>query len=145
MKAIITIGVSGSGKSTWANDFVSKNKNYIVIERDKIRSSIQNIDDGYVVWNMWKWSDEKIVNKKQTELLNLAFENKQNIIISDTNISSKTRKMFEELFNKHKYKIEYKWFDIDIEEAIKRDSLRKYPIGKTVIETQFKKYNEIKN
>ena len=144
MEAILTIGISGSGKSTWANDFVLKNKNYVIIEKDKIRSSIQNIDEGHVVWDMWRWSGEKTVNKKQTEMINNCFENKQNIIISDTNISPKTRKYFEELFKQNDYKIMYKYFDIDIGEAIKRDSLRKYPVGRPVIETQYKKYKEIK-
>lgn len=45
-KLIIMCGVPGSGKSTWAKDFVTKN-NAIIVSRDEIRYSILKEGEDY--------------------------------------------------------------------------------------------------
>ena len=40
MKAILTIGVSASGKTTWAEQFVKENEWWVNINRDDIRFTI---------------------------------------------------------------------------------------------------------
>ena len=37
LKIIITRGIPGSGKTTWAKDVVKENSNYIRINRDDLR------------------------------------------------------------------------------------------------------------
>ena len=42
LKVIISVGVSASGKSTWATNFVSSNPNYVKIGRDDFRYSLNS-------------------------------------------------------------------------------------------------------
>ena len=39
-KMILTLGLPASGKSTWAWDYVSKNKNTVIVCRDDIRADL---------------------------------------------------------------------------------------------------------
>lgn len=39
-KLIILVGISGSGKSTWATEYIQKNPDTLRINRDDIRKSL---------------------------------------------------------------------------------------------------------
>ncbi len=52
VKIIITRGIPGSGKTTWAKNFVKNNPNYIRISRDDLRS---------ILIGKWDWSIEDVV------------------------------------------------------------------------------------
>lgn len=47
MKVIFCVGISGSGKSTWATNYIKKHPNTIRINRDDIRKSLVGTLDGY--------------------------------------------------------------------------------------------------
>lgn len=40
MEVIVTVGISGSGKSTWSREFIKNNKNSIIICPDDIREEL---------------------------------------------------------------------------------------------------------
>lgn len=139
-KAIITIGVSASGKSTWANN----QKGFVVISRDDLRYEFLVKKLGIKVplsdlFKLWKWHDEKDITQIQYDLIKQNSNKNQNVIIADTNITDKTRKQLTTLLNSVGYQVEYKYFDIDLEVAIERDKNREVSVGKDVITQQWNK------
>lgn len=142
-KAILTIGISSSGKTTWATEFVSDKTNWIVISRDDIRRNIQ-IERGIFVgnsgvnWRMWKWSDEKLVTekfwKKVNDSLNL------NLIIADTNLNSIFRQRTVDKLIELGFEIEIKEFHISVEESWRRDAARENGVGHSVIMKQYEQW-----
>ena len=72
-----------------------------------------------------------------------ALELGYNVIIDATNLNKKVILFWETLAWSYKAEVEFKMFDIELEEAIRRDSLRPNPVEAMVI-TRF--YNDyIKN
>lgn len=97
---VILIGVSGSGKSTWAN----AQKGYVVISRDEIRRGM----------NIIKSDGKKAVGDAETERTVFDTEIAQirhymsygmNIIIDDTNLSPYTRSIFAGMALAYNYDI----------------------------------------
>ncbi len=122
-KAIITIGVSASGKSTWAQEFaydqLMKGTSFHIIERDKIRADIlfnrklTKPGDG-VVWAKWKWKWENEVTAIADEMLEAAIANEfvHGVIFSDTNLNAERRKALANTLVKKGFEVEEKFFDI---------------------------------
>lgn len=138
-KAIFTVGVSASGKTTWAESQVG----YININRDDIR--FQHICNGIRSWRVYKFNkaNEQKVNSIQTSMLSDAIVAGKDIIISDTNLNPKNYQwMYLQLENAG-YDIEFKFFPISYEEALKRDAGRDNPVGQQVIARQFEQWNKL--
>ena len=137
MKLILTVGISASGKTTWAE---SQN-NIVNINRDNIRFSV--IQPGSD-WSTYKFNKKN--EKRVTELeLNAATEVTKfgsDIIISNTNLNSKTREFWKDFAKHHNYEFEIKEFPITLEEAIKRDNLRQNGVGERVIRKQYQQWLE---
>lgn len=134
---IITIGLPGSGKTTWAKDFVKENPNYVRVERDELRFSLKNIPIGDSKF-------EKLVTQLQYQMVHTSLNNKYNVILSDTNCNKKYLLQFIDEF-KTKADITFKVFDTPIEECIKRDSLREKKVGEDIIKRMNNGFVEIKN
>lgn len=147
-KIIFTIGVSASGKTTWANQFVNTPQ-VAIIERDSIRRFIYTTSyNQQFVWAGWKWNMENQVDCIQHFAIGNALlsNDVRTIIISDTNLKPKTINQIIDVCDNSTMPIMYyyKLFDIDINEAIKRDSNRVHSVGKEVIEKQFNMLNQLK-
>lgn len=147
MKAIVTVGVSASGKSTWADSHVREmavaSQTWKKIERDCIRRSIL-IEKGVcheLQWDKWRFKWEKVVNSIQTEMIESAAGSRTNIIISDTNLNKDRRRWLINRLKGFGYDVEEKWFPITFEEAVARDNKRKNGVGYSIIAQQFKTLN----
>lgn len=135
-KLVLTVGISASGKSTWAN---KQNKDeYVNINRDDIRASL--FDD--FSWGTYKFSkkNEEKVTKIQMEMVQHAFINNMHIIISDTNLNEKYRNQWKEYAAKIGYQFEIVEFPIDFDEAVKRDNQRENGVGQDVIYKQYQQW-----
>lgn len=139
MKAIFTIGVSASGKTTWAE----QQKGFVNINRDDIR--FETFCGGVRSWSLYKFSkaNEAKVSEIQHARLMAAVENGQDIIISDTNLNPKNYIALFNILDDRGYEIELKYFPISYEEALKRDSSRANPVGQQVIARQFEQFNKL--
>ena len=137
MKLILTVGISASGKTTWAES----QKNIVNINRDNIRFSVVQPGSD---WSTYKHNKKN--EKRVTELeLNAATEVTKfgsDIIISNTNLNSKTREFWKDFAKHHNYEFEIKEFPITLEEAIKRDNLRQNGVGEQVIRKQYQQWLE---
>lgn len=143
-KAILTVGVSASGKSTWASQFAEDNNGYILC-RDDIRKEILSFQHGRPIsdselWKLWNWKKESEVTSWYNERLKCAIQSNEYdyIILADTNLNPKFRNsLINTIENFYEVPIEVKEFPITLEEAIKRDSNRKASVGESVIAKQF--------
>lgn len=153
IKIIFTIGISASGKSTWANEKSKKSTNCRVIERDQIRRSIvwdkkiseRNFQVPFQ-WNDWNWKWENQVTEIWNSMIDncLSIKEIDTIICSDTNLNEKrlenTINEIKKRNNKVIIDVEFKHFPISYEEAVIRDTYRKNSVGAFVIAQQYSRY-----
>lgn len=134
---IVLVGISGSGKSTWAADHIEKNPNYIRINRDSIRHQITGSDK-----NILSRDKEKLVTKIQDEQIRTALFSSYNVIIDNTHLRLK---YISEIVNKYNHlaDIKIKIFSDNLykcqERVIKRDGVS------TKVDYIEKQYNQFKN
>jgi len=149
MKAIVTVGVSASGKSRWANNYawVNNPTPWKVICRDDFRRQIleerhkRPLSPGEL-WKMWKWKDEKIVNDLVHDALTQYASWKRNIIIADTNLKEGFRVDLISRLEDMGYEVEVKDFPMTLEEAWRRDAGRPDGVGHDVIFKQMEQWHE---
>lgn len=144
MKAYVTVGISASGKSFWAES----QKGFVNINRDNVRRDIlearlrRTLVPGEL-WRHWKFGkDEKIVNDLIYDELCRCAHNDLDLIVSDTNLNKKFR---DELISKlvaFGYDVEIKEFPITLEDAWKRDAQRADGVGHSVLHKQWQQWNE---
>lgn len=147
-QALIIVGISGSGKSTIANDFVESMEilNYPVahIERDKIRRNILN-EKGIDIfsknmWSNWKWEWESIVTQRWENELNDAISIGKSICISDTNLNKDRVMSLVNRLESNGYEVKVEVNDVNLIECIKRDLNRMHSVGEAVLYEQYMKF-----
>lgn len=131
MQAIITVGTSASGKSTYAREMVKQG--YTEINRDWIRFNV--VQPG-ANWSNYKWKHEKEVNDVHGKMIVEAWMNDQNIIVSDTNLNAVRREALIKRLEDIGYEVTIAPFDVSREECQKRDNLRENGVGESVIYRQ---------
>lgn len=133
-KLLILRGIPGSGKSTFARNFIKDNsKEWVIVNRDSIRD---------MLGDYWVPSREKLITCIEDDMVDAAICKGYNVILDATNIvKNKARARFEYLG----CEIEFKDFDIDLETAIERDKNRDRTVGAGIITNFYKRYeNNIK-
>lgn len=139
---ILTRGIQASGKSTFAEHWVKEKPT----ERIRINwDSLRNMFGEY-----WVESREKLsVIKDMTDaFFKSPMEKGWNIIMDNMNLNPKGWKemqdridKYNETHNEYHYTLEFKdFFDVSVEECIRRDSLRPNPIGESVIKSTYRRY-----
>ncbi len=131
-KAILTVGLPGSGKSTWAKPFIEHNPEWVRVERDVHRKTV------YPNWPDYqpKKAPERQVTELHREQIALAMENGLNVVVSDTNMNPDTRAVLTELFEENGYDVELKLFtDLSLKEVMRRNRLRMATVPEFVIHT----------
>lgn len=143
-KAILTIGVPCSGKTTWATEFVTNNPTWINICRDDIRENILYVKKQIYpfTWKEWDWKYEDEVTEEQHSQIVFGLKSPliEGIIISDTNLNLFFRNRLIKKLVEFGFEVEYKFFHVSWEEAIKRDTERFNGVGYSVLEKHFNKY-----
>lgn len=128
---IFTIGLHGSGKTTWSKNFVKKHPNYKRVSRDDFRhmttSYVYNDKNEVMVNELWK------VTVKQ--LLDMGY----NLVIDEKNTN---KKLFEQnkefvLSCNPDVKIGTQVFKITLEQSIQRDLERPFSIGEKIIRKHY--------
>ena len=147
-KIILTRGIQGSGKSTWAKEWVKEDPlNRIRYNNDDIRTS-----QG-VYWP----EDSKALKKKENTVSKIKkfavkcyMESGYDIVVDNMNLNSKEWESFENIikeFNEacptYHYTLEFQDFFIPVEECIARDALRPNPIGAKVIKETYRRYRQL--
>ena len=148
-KIILTRGIQGSGKSTWAKKWVAEDPyNRIRFNFDDIRNM------GGVYWprgNKALERRENFLKVLKDDFFHRAMTEGYEVVCDNMNLNPKEGAYFAKLVNDfnekyefvldYEYELEYKdFFDISIEECIRRDSMRPAPVGESVIRGTWKKY-----
>jgi predicted kinase len=136
---IITLGIPGSGKTTWKKGFIQRNNNFISIcpddYRKELTGDISNISKDYFVW-------EKVYNDLDTMLCN-----NKDVVFDSTACNIKTQEKIEEIAKKYKTYIFYKIFYISLEDAkirIKNDILNgedRSNVPEPIVDNMYKNFN----
>ena len=131
-KVILTVGLPGSGKSTWAKDVVKKSNGTTKrINRDDIRSMLDN--------SIYSKNNEKFVVEVRNSLIVSALKNNFNVIVDDTNLNNKNIEDIKHLVKREFFNEDIKveenttFLDVSIDECIKRDMERERTVGSSVI------------
>lgn len=141
MKLILTVGISASGKTTWAEEQQRQQKRLFNINRDKIRFDIVQPGSNWSAYKHNKKNESKVTELEFTAAIT-AVDCGADIIISNTNLNPKTRKFWKKFAEESGYEFEIKEFPITLEEAIKRDNLRQNGVGEQVIRKQYQQWLE---
>lgn len=139
-KVILTRGIQGSGKSSWATNFVAE---------DPTHRARWNNDDARKMMGPY-WVPER-ENTKVLDIMKEAFIKRMmacgyDIVIDDMNLNPKTVDKINNIVNEQNkiletsYSTEFKDFFIPVEECIRRDSMRPNPIGAAVIRQTWNRY-----
>lgn len=139
MRAILTVGISASGKTSWATELVRQG--WRDINRDWIRFNMVKPGTN---WSNYKFNNtnEKEVTRLQGLMITESWAAGDNIIISDTNLNAGTRTALIKQLQDLGYEVELKSFPITRELAVKRDNLRANGVGQEVIYRQWQKWND---
>lgn len=116
----ILSGIPCSGKSTYTKTCTG----YKIISRDRIRLDMFGYDYKQVD------KSERQVANMFNKILDIMIENKDNIIIDNTNVKETHLNEFIKKFNGSGYDIEIKFFDILLWKAKYRNVIRRLKTGK---------------
>lgn len=147
-KIILCRGIQGSGKTTWAKQWV--------LEDPEHRVRFNNDDIRNMLGKYWVPSREGLVKDLKDLFLWKAMSYRFDIVIDNMNLNPKELEYYERVLNdwnttnEHaptvigpKYELEIKNFFIPLQDCIERDSKRPNPIGEEVIKATYEKYKSI--
>lgn len=145
-QVLIITGISGSGKSTFARQFVQENPNWLRVNRDDLRKSIVSVS----LSEYWKWAPEQqhriemLVNELQRTTIQQALARGWNVLIDNTHIKKKYINELIKSVEDFPVEIRFKLIEIPLEEAIERDKNRPDVVGEAVIREQYEKLQILK-
>lgn len=145
MKTILILrGLQGSGKTTFAKEWVNKDpESRVRFNRDDIRN---------MLGKYWVPKRESLITDVYMDFLNRAMTSQYDIVIDNMNLDEK---YIEEVKNEvedfnewirnveffEPYEVEVKdFFTVPLAICIERDALRDNPVGENIIRTTYNKY-----
>ena len=139
-KFILCQGIQGSGKTTWALNWIKEDPEHRVRwNNDCISWMINN--------SGWCPIHYGLIKNLRAAFINEAFANHLDIVIDDMNLNPNTINSYKEQVKYHNiihpnnlYSFEIKSFNTPLEECIERDSKRENPIGEKIIRETYNKY-----
>lgn len=143
MKGIleITVGISNSGKSTYAREMVERRSGIIEVNRDDIRIDVF-LNGERSKYHTYKFtrSNESYVTAIAHERVYQGLEAGKHVICSDTNLNPKYREALKEIAVRCGAHYTETFFDVPLETCIKRNRQRDITIPVSVIERQYKDF-----
>ncbi len=144
INVIITVGISGAGKSTWSANFVKENPDYLIANRDAVRKSLVGDMTGYYKSPVLKQREE-VVTELIWAYVQEICAGEFGLILDNTNLK---KEYFLALLDKSLFIPKFKFFDCDINVArlrvIQRDFAKDGKVDVSYIDKQYKQYIEIK-
>lgn len=136
-KIILCRGIQGSGKTTWAKQWV--------LEDPEHRVRFNNDDIRNMLGKYWVTSREHLVSDIKKDFMVSAMEFGYDIVVDNMNFNPKEIEYYENLVDStlgymNCYSLEYKDFFIPLEVCIERDSKRENPTGEEVIRKTYERY-----
>lgn len=153
-KIILCRGIQGSGKTTWAKQWV--------LEDPEHRVRFNNDDIRNMLGKYWVPSREILVNSIKRHFIRTSMKRGYDVVIDNMNLNPKETEYYKLCVKVHndivedfrvrgkldpqddfKYEIEFKDFKTPLQDCIDRDSKRPNPIGEEVIRKTYERYKNI--
>lgn len=135
-KLIMTKGLPGSGKTTWARQYQKDNPGTKRVNKDDLRAMV---DDG-----VWSSENERLVVASRDGLVKLFLSQGLTVIVDDTGFNSRHENMLRAVSSRYGAAFEIKDFtNVPLETCIEQDNLRllsRGRVGREVIEKMHHKY-----
>lgn len=142
-KLIITVGISGSGKSTWAHKmFEADPKNVRIINRDKIRELLFGYTEDTIVDYYLRRdlnSLEREVTKQEDILIDGFLSDDKIVIVDATHL----KRTYLERFKYWNVPTELKIFQTQLDEAIERVGKRRRGLGRSILTKQDRQFKSL--
>lgn len=136
---IITVGLPGCGKSTWAKKVIERDRKVghktVRINRDLFRTMLH--------FDEWSEENERLTVAARNATLNTLLQQPITVICDDTNLSPKVRAELTAIATRHGHAVITKSFlDVPLDVCIDRDAQRtgKARVGSKVILDMYNKY-----
>jgi predicted kinase len=139
-KIIVTVGISNSGKSTWAHEqWAETPEKYIIVNRDKIRELLFGFTEPtiYKYYHTAKIRDfEKEVTRYEDTLINEALKSGKIPLVDATHLSRK----YLERFKYWNTEVELKIFPVMLKVAQIRNVGRERQVSNEIMQKQYNKF-----
>ena len=132
MKVLMLKGLPASGKSTYAKELVSKNHNWVRVNKDDLRAMMNNGE--------FSGKLEKQVVKTEREIAENALKIGKSVVIDDTNFNPTHEEFFRQLAKSYKAEFDVEFFNTPLEICMIRDNERPNGVGETVIRRMYDQY-----
>lgn len=142
-KIILTRGIQGSGKSTWAKQWCHEDPEH--------RVRFNNDDIRNMLGDYWVPSREKLVTEAKSNMITFALIKGYDVVVDNMNLNPKEDAWIHTLCENIEedtgihVNIEYKDFWTPVKECIRRDAARPNPIGEKVITETYNRYKDFYN
>jgi predicted kinase len=136
---ILTVGVPGSGKDTWAEQEMNAHPGkYKRVNRDLLRKMLDN--------EQFSTSNELFLNVIRDRAVEYALNKGYDVIVSDTNLKAKTFISMVEIARRiGNIRITEKKFDVPIEVCKERNRNRERVVPEHVIDKMYDTFRRIKD
>lgn len=124
---IVTVGLPGSGKSSWAEALRREDSDVVVVCRDDIRWMLHD----------YKFTkrNEKLTWRVRDAAIQEALTAGRRVVVADTNLSGRVREHLRLLAEEFgvKFTVNDSFLSVSVHECIKRDLKRVHSVGADVI------------
>lgn len=137
MKLIMLKGLPGSGKSTWAKEFVAQNPNWVRVNKDSLREMMASYRPG---------KDEALILGWRDHFVMRALLSDRSVIVDDTNFHLKHEIRLKDVARQAQNHLnepvgfETLTFGTPLEQCIKNDLKRPNSVGEKVIRKMHKEF-----
>lgn len=129
-KMILSVGIPGCGKSTWATRLKAEDpENVVVIERDQTRTHL--FGEKYHRGNFPAKSESQ-VTRVNDELIRKGLREGKTVIVSDTNINPRNVQTLAKTARTYGADLSFEHFDVDPQECKRRNRARGAAGGREV-------------
>lgn len=146
-KLIILIGIPGSGKSTYAAQYVQSNSNAIVVGRDKLRELLFGYTES-TVGDYYKHEQirdrESMVTEFQHLAIDKGLQQGKTVIIDDTNCNLDRLKKLYDKYVSRVASITIQLFDTPIGDCLNRNAMRTRQVPDECVLKFYEGFAEIK-
>ena len=142
-KIIATVGISGSGKTTWAKKYCEEDpKSRVIVGRDKIREMLygrseNDMKDYYATDGFMR--REKQVTQSQDTLVKMFLAKDITVVVDDTHL----KQVYLDRWAQFGVPVEVKVIELDVESCVRGDAQRERSVGESVIRRQEKSFYQM--
>lgn len=129
-KLLCLRGLPGSGKTTYAKELA--NKGWVRVNKDDLRAMLNN--------SKFSKDNESYILALRDEIIISSLVQGKNVVVDDTNLDPKHLIAFDSIASEFLSDFEIRFFDVDLQECIRRNALREKPVPEKAIYAMYERY-----